>query len=117
MPTFTKSKMLMQNKYRNKPTIVDNQRFASKREAERYKHLKLLLQSGEISQLELQPVYPIIINEKFICKYLADFRYLVVATGEQTTEDVKSAVTAKNPVYRLKKKLVEALYDITIVEV
>jgi hypothetical protein len=37
--------------------------------------------------------------------------------GSEVVEDVKSAITAKNPVYRLKKKLVEAIHNVKINEV
>ena len=43
------------NKYRNKKVQVDMYVFASIRESQRYKELKLLEKVGEISNLELQP--------------------------------------------------------------
>jgi hypothetical protein len=48
--------------------------------------------------------------------YKADFRYEEVATSAVVVEDVKSPVT-KTAVYRLKKKLVKALYGVEIIEV
>ncbi len=52
-------------------------------------------------------------NQQRIGFYKADFRYEVTATGERVIEDVKGVRTA---VYRLKKKLVKALYGIEIIE-
>jgi hypothetical protein len=48
--------------------------------------------------------------------YKADFRYENVATSSVVVEDVKSPVT-KTAVYRLKSKLVKALYGVEIIEV
>lgn len=101
------------NKYRAVKTTIDGIKFDSKAEGRRYAELKLLERAGEIRQLELQPRYSIVINGRHICNYHADFRYF---TAEQSiVEDVKGVRT---PVYRLKKKLVEAVYPgIKIVEV
>lgn len=101
-------------KYRAIPTVVDGIRFDSRREAERYSVLRLLVKSGEISNLELQVKYPIEVNGQHICTYIADFRYFDCLKREWITEDAKGM---KTPVYRLKKKLVKAVYDVEIVEV
>lgn len=93
------------SKYGAKPTIVDNIRFASKSEAKRYSELKLELLAGEISGLVLQPRYPLKVNDKLICTYVADFEY-TTRYGELVIEDVKGFET---PVFKLKKKLFEAL--------
>jgi hypothetical protein len=99
------------HKYHAIPTEIDGIRFDSKSEAIRYQELKLLERAGEISNLELQPKYSIDINGKHICNYVADFRYL--DRGVLVVEDVKGM---KTPVYRLKKKMVEAAYGIVITE-
>ena len=101
------------SKYRAVPTAVDGITFASKREAAHYSLLRLLERNGDLTDLELQPVYPVTVNGKSICKYVADFRYRDKA-GRVHIEDVKGV---KTPIYRLKKKLVEAIYSIQIEEV
>lgn len=103
-----------QSKYRAVRTTIDGVTFASKREAKRFCELKAMQQAGEISDLELQPVFPIKVNGVLACKYVADFRYRKHAQTTIVVEDVKGM---KTPVYRLKKKLVEAIYGIEIVEV
>lgn len=103
------------SKYNAKPTVVDGHRFHSKKEAKRYADLKLMQRLGEISNLELQPEFAIAINGKHCFKYYADFAY--DRAGERVIEDVKSAATAKNDTYRIKKKCVEAAYGISVVEV
>ncbi len=100
-------------KYRAVRTEIDGITFASKAEAERYCQLRELIKAGEIDGLELQPKYEISINGKHICNYIADFRYFSKEPGPQgqaghvVVEDVKGTLT---PVYKLKKKLVEASY-------
>lgn len=107
------------HKYRAQPTVVDNIRFDSKKEATRYGELKLLEKAGEITALQLQPEYQIIINSKLICKYKADFEYVQIGCDfSKVVEDVKGLRKgAAWAMYRLKKKLVEAQYGITIQEV
>jgi len=100
------------NKYGAKPTVVDSIRFHSKRESERYSELKLLQRAGEIYDLTIQPKFPIVVNGKKICVYIADFSY--IEDRRVIVEDVKGAKTA---LYSIKKKLVEALYDFVITEV
>lgn len=99
-----------------KPTFIDGIRFASMAEARRYSTLKLLLQAGEISNLELQPKFPFVIHGIKCGFYKGDFKY-VDKSGAVIVEDVKSSFTAKLPVYRLKKKLVQALHGVEIREV
>ena len=101
-------------KYRAVKTEVDGIIFDSKKEAARYKELILLEKSGVISHLELQPRYDCVVNGKKICSYRADFRYF--NDQNSVVEDVKSSYTAKNSTYRLKKKLVEALYPGVIIQ-
>jgi len=104
------------SKFRAKKTVTDGITFDSQKEAIRYLQLKEDLNKGKITELRLQVKFDCIVNDAKICYYLADFVY-VDSKGKTIVEDVKSDYTAKNPVYRLKKKLVEALYDVFITEV
>lgn len=100
------------HKYGAKPTEVDGIKFASKKEANRYSELKIMEQAGDISCLELQPRYPLTVDGVKVGEYRADFRYR--RNGATVVEDVKGVRTV---IYRMKKKIVEAQYGITIVEV
>jgi hypothetical protein len=98
------------NKYRNQKVEVDGHLFDSKREAEVYAELKLLQRAGEVTEIELQPEFELLpsfragkANYRGI-KYRADFR-VTYHTGRQEVWDVKSRITAKNPEYRMKVKL------------
>jgi hypothetical protein len=101
------------SKYSAIPTWIDGVRFASKREARRYQQLLLLVKAGEIQNLQLQPAYTVSINGILCCTYKADFRYQTKA-GAWVIEDSKGMRT---PVYKLKKRLVEAQYGVVIHEV
>ena len=117
------------NKYKAVKTTIDGITFDSKREAKRYTELKILEKAGHITHLEFQPVYQITVNGVDICKYKADFRYFTVRaesnersynskgewqtptmTGDKEGQIVEDSKGFRTPIYRLKKKLVEALY-------
>ncbi len=99
-------------KYHAHKCEIDGIIFDSTAEARYYQGLKLLLGNGDISDLEIHPKFPVVVNGKKICDYYADFRYS--ENGVVVIDDVKGVRT---PVYKLKKKLVEALYRITIREI
>src|SRR5947208_1083911 len=68
-------RMKSPHKYRAKPTMVDGIRFDSKKEAERYKVLKMLEKANKISHLKVHPIWPITFNGVFICDVELDFSY------------------------------------------
>ena len=71
----------------------------------------MLERAGEISELSLQPKFDLIINGCKIGFYKADFKY--EENGKVVIEDVKGMLT---PVYKLKKKMMKAIYNIDIFE-
>jgi Protein of unknown function (DUF1064) len=94
-------------------------RFQSKAEAARWGELCLLERAKLIRELERQPAFPIVVTNPagravIVAAYIADFRYREGPEGILVIEDVKGMIT---PLYRLKKKLVEAQYGITITEI
>lgn len=117
------------SKYRNKKVVVAGHRFDSKKEAQRYLMLKARQDAGEISNLELQPVFrlkvgdrPLLIRSKGYpngrqAKYTADFAYWDHAQEKRVVEDCKSKAT-RTEAYVLRKAIVEATYPaVKIVEV
>ena len=100
--------MTYRSKYKAKKVVVDGITFDSKKEARRYKELKLLERAGVIKDLVLQPSF--LLQDKFKykdktehkIKYIADFKYLDTKTGKTVVEDVKGY---KTDVYKLKRKL------------
>lgn len=99
------------SKYRNKRTEVDGIVFDSKREASRYRDLKLRERFNLISDLKRQVTFPLTINGVHICSYRADFEYM--EDGQRVIEDSKGVRTRE---YKIKRNLMQALYGITIRE-
>jgi len=106
-----------QSKYRAVPTVVDGIRFASKKEAAHYGLLKVMQEADEIRGLTLQPKYPIRVNGVKVCIYLADFLYHKRTKDDGWIVVVVDCKGVKTPVYRLKRKLVKAVYGIEIEEI
>lgn len=101
------------NKYGAIPTVVDGVTFASKAEARHYRVLRLREQAGEITALELQPRYPLVVNGLLVATYVADMRYRE-RDGSLVVCDVKGGAATITAVFRLKSKLMRALYDIDV---
>lgn len=105
-------------KYNANGQRIDGHWFASQSEAKRYEQLKKLVELNKIDNLELQPAYPITHAGRPITTYKADFRYITLnelgRSESLVVEDVKGMIT---DVYVIKKKLVEAQYQLKINEI
>lgn len=108
-------------KYNNKKITVDGQKFDSKKEANRYKELKLMEKAGAIKDLRMQAKFTLIPAQrdeatgKVVereCSYKADFVY--EEDGKTVVEDVKGFRTKE---YVIKRKLMLWRYGIRIREV
>ena len=86
--------------------------FPSEAEAKRFAQLKLELRCGTISNLELQPSYPFVVNDIKITTYKADFRY--ARDGEWVIEDVKGNKDYLTDVFKYKRKMMKAFYGLEI---
>lgn len=111
--------MTYRSKYGNRKTVYDGISFDSKKEAQRYAELKLLLRANVIENLELQKEYELIpsqyIGKKCVeraLKYKADFVYK--QNGETIVEDAKGIRTKE---YTIKRKLMLYIHGIRIKEV
>lgn len=87
----------------------DGMKFDSKKERNRYLELKTLFDQGEIRMLLRQPRFDLPGG----VKYYADFQ-IFWSDDTVTHEDVKGVRT---PLYIAKKKMVEEIYQIEIIEV
>jgi hypothetical protein len=94
---------------------VDGLRFDSRKEAARWGELCLLRDAGVISGLRRQVRIPIRVKGVTVCRYVADAVY--IEGGRRVVEDVKSPATRRLAVYRLKRRLLAAVYGIQIREV
>ena len=93
----------------------------SKKEAKHWHYLRHLETAGEIADLKRQERFALNVLGHKIATYVADFTYLrrMPTTGAwmPVVVDVKSFATRKLPVYRMKLKLMKAIYGIEIEEV
>ena len=106
------------NKYRNTKTKIDGINFDSQKEADYYSKLKLLERAKEIVKFERQVKMPIEINSIHIAYYVLDFK-VYYPNGDIKHIDIKAKDKKTNKwittdVFKLKKKLIEAIYKIKI---
>lgn len=105
------------SKYGNTRTEYNGRVYDSKKEADYARTLESLRHAHDIGhrvvRIEYQVPYKITAKQKVVATYFADFR---VTYGDLRQEviDVNGVRTA---VFILKKKLVEALHDIKIIEI
>lgn len=102
------------NKYRNIRKVVNGLSFDSVKEARHYQDLVTWQQSGQITELQRQVPFAVEINGHHIGFYYADFSFK--KDGKLVVEDVKSRAT-KTDLYKWKKKCVEALHGVEIIEI
>lgn len=90
------------SKYYSQKEIVDGITFHSKKEARRYRELKLMERAGVIKELQLQVPYTLIPKSSHgrAIKYIADFVYF--EDGKRVVEDTKGFRTKE---YKLKKRM------------
>lgn len=109
------------NKFGAKKTIIGDLKFDSRKEADFYCRLELQKkaknEADRVVKIILQPVFNIAIKNRQIAKYIADFR-VKYADGKEKIYDVKGLKQGSAyQLFKLKKKIVEALYNIEIIEV
>jgi len=96
----------IRHKYNNTEVRVDNRKFASKKEAAYYEHLKKEQESGRIVFFLMQCPFHLPNNVKYIVDFV-EFH----SDGTVRFVDVKGMITDK---FKLKKSWVESLYPVTI---
>lgn len=95
--------------------VVGDRTYDSKKEAGVAQQLQWREHAREIHGLRYQVRFDIVINDIKVCTYIADFTYKD-ESGREVVVDAKSDYSRKDKVYRLKKKLMHAVYGITIQE-
>lgn len=119
------------SKYGSRKITVEGIEFDSKREANRYRELRVLQAAGRISELQLQVPFELIPAQRepdtygvrgglrrgklieHAVVYYADFVY-IDEHGKKIVEDAKGV---KTDVYKIKKKLMLFVHGIRIKEV
>lgn len=105
------------SKYRNVKTQRFGQVFDSKKEAERYLELRSQLERGETKNLRRQVKYPFVLNTVKVATYIADYVY-EDRWGNEIVEDVKGMKKgAAYQTFKIKQRLMLALYNIEVKEV
>jgi len=104
------------SKYGNIKTELDGIVFDSKAEARRYAELKMYQQGGAIRNLQHQVKFQLTVNGHKCGYYIADFVYND-RNGDLKVEDVKGGKATQTQLYRLKKKLMFAIYGYEIIEI
>ena len=102
------------NKYNAKKTEFMGYKFDSKWEAERYGQLSSMALAGVVKDLQRQVKYEIVVNNHKICNYIADFVYTLVHENGKKEKIVEDAKGVQTTDFKLKMKLVKALFDIDI---
>ena len=97
------------HKFRAQPTESDGIKFASKKEAAYYQQLKLRQRAGEIVFFLRQVPLHLPGGVRYVVDFM-EFR----ADGTVVFTDVKGFKTQE---YKIKKRMVEELYPVTIEEV
>ena len=93
----------MPNKFHAKKQVYKVIKFDSKKELNRYLILEQMQMKNYISELEIHPKFPLMVNGVKIGRYTADFKYKN-NKGIEIIEDVKSKVTITRD-YVLRKKI------------
>lgn len=112
---------MKQNKYNAKKVTVNNTQFDSMKEARYYISLlacrNAVNPSERVERIAMQKRYDMIVNGKNCGFYKLDFE-VEYSDGTIKCVDVKGCRKgAGYQLFRLKKKIIEALYNIEIVEV
>jgi hypothetical protein len=107
-------------KYGNKHTEIDGEKFDSGAEAKRWVDLLWLAKAGKLHSLRRQVIYELIPKQarpsggfERPCSYIADFVY-TDEKGKQVVEDVKGA---SPDVWVIKRKLMLRVHGVEVVEV
>ena len=102
------------NKYNAKKTEFMGYKFDSKWEAERYGQLASMQMAGVVEDLERQVKFDIIVNDHKICKYIADFVYILTHENGKIEKIIEDAKGVQTTDFKIKKKLMKAVFDIEI---
>lgn len=105
------------NKFGAIKTEYKGRIYDSKKEAKRAFELDAMIRAGEVIKVEYQPKYELVVNGTKVSNYFGDFR-VYYPDGRVEVEDVKGLKRgASYQIFRLKKKLVKAIFGIDIIEI
>jgi hypothetical protein len=99
---------VIRHKFNAQPSFSDGVRFQSKKEKNYYETLKQLQQQEKIVFFLFQVPLRLPSNIRYVCDFVVFW-----ADGNVTFEDVKGYRT---DLYKTKKKIIESIYPIEIIE-
>ncbi len=99
------------NKYNAKRVLLDGICFDSKAEANYYAALKLREKANEVTDIELQRWYDLIVNGVLVARYRADFVFFDRLCFTRRIVDTKGVVTRD---FRMKQRLMKACHGLEI---
>lgn len=99
------------NKYKAQRTLLDGICFDSQAEANYYAALKLRERAGEVTDIELQRWYDLIVNGVLVARYRADFVFFDRICCSRRIVDTKGVVTRD---FRMKQKLMRACHALEV---
>lgn len=99
------------SKYGAKRTLLDGICFDSKAEASFYAALKQREKAGEVTDIERQREYDLMVNGVLVARYRADFVFFDRILRARRVVDVKGVATRD---FRLKAKLMKACFGIEV---
>lgn len=108
-------------KYHNKPQQIGAEKYRSQHEAGCHARLLVRQRAGMITGVSREVPFVLAPKVKIegekrarpAVRYIADFVYSDVASGQVVVADAKGLAT---PVYRLKKHLMKTVHNIDVVE-
>lgn len=106
------------NKFNARKTWYNNEMVDSLKEANVWRRLEIKKRRGMIVDFERQVLLPIVVNGKKISKVIVDFKVThpngsVEYIDAKGINDAGKAITLK-PDFRIKMKLIQAIYNIKI---
>lgn len=99
------------NKFNAKRVLLDGICFDSKAEANYYAALKLREKANEVTDIELQRWYDLIVNGVLVARYRADFTFYDRLLRNRRIIDVKGVETRD---FKMKRKLMKACFGLDI---
>ncbi len=91
---------------------LDGNTFKNEEEYRRYRGLRELVKEGQIEKLEVNPEYPIMIDDEIITVYIPTFCFFNVLKKQEQVIQVMGK--SNNPCLELKLRLFEAIYKLLV---
>lgn len=102
------------SKYGNQRVQYGDLWFDSHAELKDWIALEMRQRAGEIKELRRQVPFRMEVNGVLVTILVADFCYQIARTGEAVVQDTKGGSATQTPEFKIKAKLLKALYGIDI---